>query len=379
MAVLAITFWCLAGFVVYTYAAYPLIMAVRARLRQPPGLPAGGRPLRSVSIVLAAHNEQRAIEARLKELTELVAVTGVAGEVILVSDGSTDRTAEIARAVEGVRVVEQAKSGKAAAVTLGAAHATNEVLVFADVRQHWSPDALGCLLENFVDPTVGAVSGDLVIESAPGVMAGVGLYWKYEKWLRRLESRSGSLAGVSGAIAAVRRSLFRPIPAGTLLDDVYWPLRVTMQGYRVVHDSRARAYDRLPERVQDEFRRKVRTLSGTYQLLAWLPTALLPWRNPVWFQFWSHKVFRLLVPWALLGLLGTSAVHPGAFYQAAFWAQVGFYGVAVLGMRRRIAARLRVASAAASFLVLNSAAWLAWWTWMTGRAARSWTKVAYSS
>jgi cellulose synthase/poly-beta-1,6-N-acetylglucosamine synthase-like glycosyltransferase len=223
------------------------------------------------------------------------------------------------------------------------------------------------------------VSGDLIIESARGVMQGVGLYWRYEKWVRRLESQIGSTVGVSGSISAVRRALFRPIPAGTLLDDVYWPLRVAMQGYRVVHDDRAHAYDRLPEQVRDEFKRKVRTLSGNYQLLGRLGAALLPWRNPTWLRFLSHKVFRLLVPWALLGLLAASAVQSGPMYQAAFWVQVVFYVLAVVGLRRAVGARVRMASAAASFLVLNAAAWVAWWAWLIGGADRTWTKVSYTS
>src|SRR5262249_58888160 len=137
--------------------------------------------------------------------------------------------------------------------------------------------------------------------------------------------------------------------------DVYWPLRVAMQGYRVVHDERAHAYDRLPDEVRNEFRRKVRTLSGNYQLLARLTAALVPWRNPVWLQFLSHKVFRLLVPWALIALLAVSAVQPGAFYQFAFCAQAVFYGFAVLGLRRSIPGRVRRASAGPAFLAFDAA------------------------
>ena len=122
----------------------------------------------------------------------------------------------------------------------------------------------------------------------------------------------------------------------------------------------------------------MRTLSGNYQLMARLTGALVPWRNPVWFQFVSHKLFRLLVPWALLALLVISALLPAGIYQVALAAQVGFYGLAVLGLRRAVGERVRLASAAASFVVLNAAAWLAWWTWATGRASQSWTKVVYS-
>lgn len=379
MTPLEVCFWLSAGCVFYAYAVYPLLLLLLGKVRWQRSCRTRHLP-RSVSIILAARNEEAVLDRRLKELTGLPAAAGVEGEVIIVSDGSTDGTAAIARRYQaaGARLVEfRANRGKAAALSAGAAHSTGEVLVFADARQVWAPDALSRLLENFSDPSVGAVSGDLVVESAPGVMAGVGLYWRYEKWLRRQESRVHSLVSVTGAISAVRRELFRPIPPGTLLDDVYWPLQVALQGYRVVHDAEARAYDRLPEKIGDEFRRKVRTLSGNFQLIASLPGALLPWRNPIWLQFVSHKCLRLLVPWALLVMLLTSALLPGPLYLAAFWAQLTLYLVGVATLWEGWLQRFRLASAISSFLMLNGAAWFAFWVWVTGRAGHSWTKVSY--
>jgi hypothetical protein len=233
------------------------------------------------------------------------------------------------------------------------------------------------LLESFADPSVGAVSGDLVVEAQAGVMACIGLYWRYEKWLRQQESRIHSTVGVTGAICAVRRHLFLGIPQNTILDDVYWPLLVTMQGYRVIHEKRAVAYDCLPDRARDEFRRKVRTLAGNFQLAARLPQLLLPWRNPVWLPFVSHKLLRLAVPWALLGMLLLSAVLKAPLYEWLLWGQIGFYGLALLGIVRAVGSQLRPAGAAASVLVLNAAAWLAFWVWLSGRAGKSWSKVTY--
>src|SRR5207245_1006943 len=200
------------------------------------------------------------------------------------------------------------------------------------VRESLDPQSLKLLLENFADPSIGAVSGNLVLERTPGVLAGVGLYWRFEKWLRGQESRLYSMVGLSGSVSAVRRELFRPIPEGTILDDVYWPLQVVMQGYRVVLDERARAYDCLPESSRDEFRRKVRTLSGNFQLLGRLPAALLPWRNPVWLQYLSHKMLRLLVPWALLAMFAASLLLEPPLYRLAFWGQVGFYFAGLVGI-----------------------------------------------
>jgi cellulose synthase/poly-beta-1,6-N-acetylglucosamine synthase-like glycosyltransferase len=381
MTFLAVCFWVAAGCVVYAYAAYPLLLALAGRLLRRRPRPPGELP-QSVAVILAVHNEEGRIDGRLRELTGQVAAAGISGEVIVVSDGSTDATAAIARRHQGdgVRVIElPAQQGKAAALSAAGAHTSADVLAFADARQVWAPDALRRLLDAFADPAVGAVSGDLVIASSPGVVGGVGLYWRYEKWIRSQESRVHSVVGVTGAIAAVRRRLFRPIPPGTLLDDVYWPLRVALQGYRVLHDRRARAYDRLPEGVGDEFRRKVRTLSGNFQLLARLPEALLPWRNPVWLQFVSHKCLRLLVPWALLVMLAGSALLPGEVYRVAFWGQAFFYLAGVAAFWSRLARKSRLASAASSFLVLNGAAGLALLVWLTGGAERSWHKAHYQA
>ena len=372
-------FWLCFAVVAYTYFAYPLLIALLNRLihreRQI------GPVQISVSFLIPVHNEEQNLQRRLDELTRLIETSGLPGEILIISDASTDRSVEIARqfADRGVRVLEQAsKQGKAAALNAGAAAAKHELLIFADARQRWADDALVRLVENFADPAIGAVSGDLMLESAPGMLEGVGLYWRFEKWLRKQESRLGSQVGVTGAISAVRRPLFHPIPPGTLLDDVYWPMHVVLQGYRVIHDERAKAFDRLPDNPRDEFRRKVRTLAGNFQLLSLLPrSALLPWRNRVWWQWISHKLLRLVVPWALLGLFVSSIFLTNEFYQGFFCLQAASYVLALLGLIPALGRRLKLLGAASSFLVLNTAAWLAFWVWITGRAGQSWHKVAY--
>jgi poly-beta-1,6-N-acetyl-D-glucosamine synthase len=378
MLLLEISFWVCVALILYPYLLYPLLLAALARLR-PRQVKRGMYGPRTVSIVICAYNEEKTIDRRLRELTGILQGTGIEGEIIVVSDGSTDQTATLARALDPrfVRVLElPARSGKAVALSRGVDLARNAIVVFADVRQSWAPDALELLLENFADPKVGAVSGNLVVVSGPGPMSGVGIYWRYEKWLRRLESAIGSQVGVTGAISAVRRELFRPIPAGTVLDDVYWPIGVALQGYRVVHDSAALAYDRLPDRPRDEFRRKVRTLAGNFQLMMRLPRALVPWRNSIWLRLVSHKLLRLVVPWALLWLAACSAILPGLLYVCAGAAQVAVYLLALVGLVTNRGGRLTMASA--SFVMLNAAAWSAFWVWVAGRAGHSWQKVTYT-
>lgn len=379
MHTIAILFWCCIGVVAYTFLVYPALLALLAAWRKR-ALPVEGTYPASVSVVVAAHNEQARIGDRVRDLLAQLQAPGIEGEVIVVSDGSTDGTAEVVRGLDGaVRLIELTPNvGKAAALNRGVEVARGEILAFADARQRWAPGTLKRLVDDFADPAIGAVSGDLVIEAAPGVIAGLGLYWRYEKAIRRLSSRVGSSVGVTGAVCAVRRVLFQPIPPGLILDDVYWPMRVVMQGYRVVHDERALAFDRLPTRAKDEFRRKVRTLGGNFQLVANLPALLVPWKNPIWWQFVSHKLSRLLMPWALIGALVTAAaLLPRPIYCAALALQLVGYAIALMGLSQAGGRRSRLAAAAASFLVLNAAAWLSFWVWLFGGSSRSWHKVRY--
>jgi len=206
------------------------------------------------------------------------------------------------------------------------------------------------------------------------VAEGVGLYWRYEKQIRRDESAAGSLVGATGAIYAVRRSLWRALPPDTILDDVLTPMRCVMAGRRVVFEERACAFDRTASDAQAEGRRKLRTLAGNYQLLWIEPQLLLPWRNPAWLQFVSHKVGRLLVPYALPAVFVLSAwlARESYLYAAAFAAQCVFYLLAAYGawiehstsQPTGLPVR-RLARVALMFLVMNGAAVAGLVAWLT--------------
>ena len=333
-------FWISIVVIGYVYAGYPLLLAAWARLvRRQPRRPAAGAIASwpSISIVLAARNEARRLPARL---TNLLAIHYPGRrEIIVVSDGSTDDTADAVRAFgDAVRLVEVPAGGKPQALNAGVAEATGEILVFADARQRFSDAALMELVANFADDRVGGVTGELIIDAEAGSSAstigeGVGLYWKYEKWLRRNESAVWSTLGGTGCIYALRRSLWRPLPAETLLDDVLAPMRAVLDGWRIVFEDRALAYDTASPDAAAESRRKVRTLAGNYQILGQEPRLLLPFANPVWIQYMSHKVGRLIVPWALVAAFACSAMLAADhwIYGAAFAAQLAFYLLAAVG------------------------------------------------
>ncbi len=337
-------FWASIVFVAYVYAGYPLLLALWSALAGRPARkrPAGDRsPLPAVSVVVAARNEAARLPARVSNLLEQSYPSPI--EIIVVSDGSTDGTAAaLAPFGDRVRLIELPRGGKPLALNAGAAAARGDILVFADARQRFSPDAILALVSNFADAEVGAVTGELILDCelpaegpvrSSSVADGVGLYWKYEKRLRRHESRVHATLGATGAIYAMRRQLWRPLPAETLLDDVLAPMRVVLGGKRVVFEPRARAYDRVAPNGPAEARRKTRTLAGNYQILSLEPRLLVPFVNPVWLQYVSHKIGRLIVPWALVAAFLSSAVlaldrWP---YALALMVQLCFYGLAALG------------------------------------------------
>jgi cellulose synthase/poly-beta-1,6-N-acetylglucosamine synthase-like glycosyltransferase len=384
-------FWISALTIGYVYVGYPALLIVWAGLKQrhyglrnadcgnPYSDPQS--PIRnpqclepSVSIVIAAHNEAAHLVARIENLLALDYPADRL-QIIAVSDGSTDDTLSVLspyrRAVE---IVDAPRRGKAAALNAGVALAKGAILVFADARQMFAPDAVRALVAPFADPLVGGVTGELLLdcESAEGagrragterrralgdrrradrgpgrrssggdrrgriastIADGVGLYWRYEKQLRRLESTVWSTLGATGAIYALRRSLYRPLPADTILDDVLTPMRAVLDGYRVVFSEQAYAFDRAAVDANAEQRRKVRTLAGNVQILGLEPRLLVPFVNPVWLQYMSHKLGRLVVPYALLVLFAASvalsATHP--LYSMALAGQCIVYLLAGYG------------------------------------------------
>jgi poly-beta-1,6-N-acetyl-D-glucosamine synthase len=365
-------FWISAAVIGYSYLGYPLWLWLRSRWSPCPVRRGASEP--AVSAVMVVRNEEEAIARKLENLLGLEYPAGKL-EVVVVSDGSSDGTDGILARFGGdprVRTIRKtASQGKAAGLNDAMQSARGDVLLFTDARQQIEPGALRLLVENFADPEVGAASGELMLgDPARGETAkGMGLYWRVEKIIRELESASGSVAGATGAIYCARRELLDPLPEGTILDDVLLPMQVARRGFRVVFDSRARAWDSPNLGEQREFSRKVRTLSGNYQLLQLAPW-LLGGGNPIRFEFVSHKLSRLVVPFGLLGLLTAAMFLPQAFYRAALAAQLTFYALSLAALGGlRIGPLSRVADAARTFVVLNSAAMVAFVNFVTGKKA----------
>jgi poly-beta-1,6-N-acetyl-D-glucosamine synthase len=332
-------FWVVVFLLAYLHLGYPALIGIWAAL--PRARPRHAAGELTVSVLIIAHNEAARIGARIENVLALDYPRDRL-EIMVASDGSTDGTAERARgSVDvGVRVIEfDARRGKPAVLNALVPNLRGEIVVLADARQQFEVGTLRALVAPFGETRVGAVSGELILTEAaevPGSAQGVSFYWRYEKLIRWSESRVDSTVGATGAIYAIRRVLFEPIPEDTILDDVVIPMRIARQGYRVLFEPRARAYDRVAQSSRAELTRKVRTLAGNFQLFTREPWLLNPYRNRLWFQTLSHKGLRLLAPLLQGTALATNlflASSPG--YRTLLAAQALFYVTALGGYALR--------------------------------------------
>ncbi len=316
------------AFVVYVLFGYPLLLGLVSRWRCRPVRTSPQE--RTVSVLLPVYNGEPWIRGKLRSILELDYSRALL-QVIVISDGSTDRTEELARdfVAEGIELIALPRGGKARALNAGMQQARGEILFFTDVRQRLDPGSLRQLVDCFADPAVGVVSGELIIlKGESQEEANVGLYWHYEKWIRKRLSRLDSVIGATGCIYAMRRELAVPLPPDTLVDDVHLPLAAFFRGYRVILETGARAYD-YPTSLGSEFRRKVRTLAGNYQVMLAFPALLGP-RNRMWIHFMSHKAARLLLPHAMiLAAIGSFGL-PSPWLGWVIAGQAAFYGLAAL-------------------------------------------------
>ncbi len=383
MSIAEVVFWSALALLAYTYAGYPLVVTLAARRR--PETASDPDVLPHVTVVIAAYNE----EARIRErIANLLAQDYPADrlDILVGSDGSTDRTAEAVRATGSLHVSAVAfafRRGKAACLNDLVPRASGDIVVFADARQQFAPDTIRRLVARFGDPQVGAVSGELLLRPAgtSPVGEGVGLYWRYEKHIRRMESRVDSSVGATGAIYAIRRRLFSPIPADTVLDDVLIPMLIARQGYRVVFEGSAVAYDATPPHGRGELARKARTLAGLFQLLSAHRWLLSPARNRLWLQTVSHKALRLSGPALLVMMLAASLAADGLFFDLALGGQAAFYAAALaggtFGLRRQRVPRLLALPW--TFCLLNLAVCVAGWRFLTGSQRVTWERPAWET
>ena len=366
---------------IYTFVGYPLLVHGLARRWGRPLRPQAGWQPR-VAMVIVMHNEAARVEGKLRSCAAQT-YPRARLRIVVVSDGSTDDTVRRVQAF-GLHQPElrievlafETRRGKAACINEALAACTEEVLVLTDARQALNAQAVAALVETLSDPAVSVVSGELEFlrDGMKDFGASVDAYWTYEKFIRKAEARLHSVPGATGALYAVKRSAFKAIDPHTVLDDVAIPMRACLDGGRVVFDGRALAYDTPARDATQERARKVRTLAGNFQLLALMPALCLPWRNPIWWQFVSHKVLRLLAPWALLGLLLSSALLAPQAWPARvlLGLQLLVYGSVLLSLRFKALLRWRWVRLAAAFVLLNAFAVQGLWAFVRHKDLHRW-------
>ena len=341
--------------ILYVLIGYPVLLAAYAKLRPKPIQKEFGATPR-LSIIIPVRNGAAWIAPKLKSL--------LASEyppdfmtIWVVSDGSLDSTNSIvADFGPRVHLLALPPGGKATAVSMALERVSDDIIVLTDVRQQFHPQALARLVACFKDPSVGVVTGELVIRAGESSEEhNTGLYWQYEKWIRRNLNRIDAMLGATGAIYAIRRELTASIPPDILLDDVYLPFVAAFQGFRIFFEDAAKAYD-FPTSLQSEFRRKVRTQAGIYQILVKFPGLLWP-GNRRFLHFLSHKMGRLMLPFALLAALCSSFLIGEPWRGLARQGESFFYGAALLDrLIPEKTALKRITAVIRAFLVLIAAA-----------------------
>ncbi|OFW22607.1 MAG: hypothetical protein A3G21_24645 [Acidobacteria bacterium RIFCSPLOWO2_12_FULL_66_21] len=339
-----ITFWSCVSMIVYTYVLYPVVLVIvhRARSRRP-APPTSAEPP-SVTVVVPVFNERRVIEAKIANLEATDYPSGKLS-VLFGSDGSTDGTNDVLARHQSIvlrATMFPLRRGKAAVLNDLVAHAAGEIVVFSDANASYAPDTIRRLASHFADPAVGAVCGELILTADQDTAGGrgEGLYWRYENALKRLESDISTTLGAVGPVYAIRRRLFRPLPAGVaVVDDFVIPLAIIEQGYRVLYDPSALAYERPSNSVYGEFRRKVRIGAQNFQGIAIFKALLSPRYGFASFALWSHKIVRWLVPLLLIGtLVSSAALAPTSLFFAVVTAGEGAFILAAgLGLLLELA------------------------------------------
>ncbi len=371
MVVLEIIFWLAVGLLVYTHLGYPLVLWALSRARQTPEA-VEPTQLPRVSMIVAAHNEEGSILDWVRS-TLASDYPRESLEVVVVSDGSTDRTLEWAIKAGADVVVDLPRGGKVTALNAGVERATGEILAFSDANSTWDPSALRRLVSRLAEPDVGYVCGHVAFTATEGASNQEGLYWRYEMAVRAMESELGGITAGNGAINAVRRHAYVALGADRG-QDISFPFELAKRGWRSVYEPLARASEPMAPTIEGEFLRKRRMMTGAWNTL--LHTSLLSPRGykPLFaLQIYSHRLLRYMTPILHLAALVTNAflLGEGTLYIVTMAAQVALLAAALLArvvpLRPLLVARYYVAVTAASAAGL--------WDLMRHGVPRTWESV----
>jgi cellulose synthase/poly-beta-1,6-N-acetylglucosamine synthase-like glycosyltransferase len=375
-----VLFWTAIFLIIYTYMGFPLLIVLRGFFGSRPYKRAELTALPSVSIVISAYNEASTIAQKLDNMLSLDYPRGNL-EIVIASDGSTDGTDILVERYKehGVKLLTLPHYGKSAALNAAVTLSKGEILVFSDANSMYKSDAIQELVKPFADPTVGGVAGNQIYKTEiSGGSSGDGerAYWNFDRTLKLFQSKSGNTLAATGAIYAIRRSLFRPIPDG-VSDDFVTSTSVIAQGYRLVFAPDAIAYEPVAATNRIEFGRKVRVSIRSWRAFIYMRELLNPFRYGFYsIQFFSHKILRYLVVFPLLMLFLVSPFlwRTGYIYQMAAIAQVAFYSFALLGfwLNETRFGQIKMFAIPFYFCMVNAAALVATIGVLRGREIKHW-------
>jgi cellulose synthase/poly-beta-1,6-N-acetylglucosamine synthase-like glycosyltransferase len=375
-----IIFWAAVLLIVYTYIGFPLSVVLRGLFWARPYKHKELATPPSVSIVISAYNEASSIGAKLDNIMSLEYPRECL-EVIIASDGSTDGTDAIVKQYKdfGVKLLSLSRVGKAAALNSAVNAASGDILVFSDANSIYKTDAIQQLVRPFGDPEVGGVAGNQVYrtEGSGGTSTdGERAYWNFDRMLKQYQGKSGNTLAATGAIYAIRRSLFEPIPDG-VSDDPFTSTGIIAKNYRLIFAPEAIAYEPVAATSQVEFGRKVRVIMRSWKAFFFRRELFNIFRYKYYtIQLFSHKILRYLVVFPLLALFLVSPFlwKAGVFYQMATLGQVAFYGLALLGWRLNGGrfARKKIFTIPFYFCMVNAASLIAIINVVRGRQIKHW-------
>jgi len=381
-----VVLWSSLGLVAFAYIGYPVLIYVLSRVlgRRPIPLQAHDDTVPMVSVLVSALNEEEDISERIENnLCQDFPAERL--EIVVASDGSTDRTAEIVRDYETrhpgrVKLIDYSvRRGKATVLNDSLPSLAGEIVVLSDANTMFARDAISNLVRWFVDGKVGVVCGKLVLVDSSSGENVDGIYWRYETFIKECEGRLGALLGSNGAIYALRRQLFVPIPTDTIIDDFVLPLLLKLKhGKQIVYDVEAIAEEETAPDVRAEFNRRARIGAGGFQSMCRLAILAVPVFGWTSFAFLSHKVLRWLCPFLLIvSIAANLLLMRQPLYQVTLTFQVAFYVFAFIGMFMRgnnIAARtIRLTT---MFTSMNLALAVGFWRWISGKQRGTWQRTA---
>jgi cellulose synthase/poly-beta-1,6-N-acetylglucosamine synthase-like glycosyltransferase len=375
-----IAFWIFAGIIIYTYVGYTLLIPIIALFSQRRSIKKDIEP--KVTFLITAYNEEQSIARKLEDTLSLDYPKDQL-EVMVASDGSTDRTDEIVKVFADRRVVlkrVEGRVGKTATQNEAVKAATGDIIIFSDATTKYSKDAIRKIVRNYANEDVGAVSGRYEYINPTGAPVGIGtiLFWKYENFIKSMQTRIKTITGCCGCIYSVRKEAYVPLPSD-IISDLVEPLKIIERGYRIVFEPKAIAYEETTEKPSEEFKMRIRVITRAMRGILYVKSLLNPFKYPfVSFQLISHKVLRWLIPFFLIGLLVSNYFLIGThlFFKITFVMQISFYTIALLGMiADRLGRRLKMFAIPMYFCVVNTASLIAFFKTLAGQKAVTWETV----